>query len=90
VVIVDDGLATGATALAAAQVLRTARPAPARILLAAPVSPPDTAVRLAAHVDDIVVLRQPPDFMAVGEWFDDFTQVEDSAVSDLINGSATI
>ncbi|NDL61017.1 phosphoribosyltransferase [Phytoactinopolyspora mesophila] len=90
IVVVDDGLATGATALAAVELLENARPAPERVILAAPVAPPDTAARLASHVDDMVVLRLPADFMAVGEWFDDFTQVDDATVKRLLDGSATI
>ncbi|WP_166354657.1 phosphoribosyltransferase [Phytoactinopolyspora limicola] len=84
VVLVDDGLATGATALAATQLVRNATPPPRRVVLAAPVAPPDTVRRLAAHVDDVVVLAQPADFLAVGEWFADFTQVDDTTVQRIM------
>lgn len=85
VVVVDDGLATGATARAAVQALRRrSTDRPARVLLAVPVAPPDTAASLAAEVDDLVCLRQPSSFWAVGEWYRDFAQVEDSEVRRLL------
>ncbi|AYY11840.1 phosphoribosyltransferase [Actinobacteria bacterium YIM 96077] len=86
IIVVDDGVATGATALAAAQLLKQTRPAPERVVLAVPVAPPDTARRLADHVDDLVVLAQPELFAAVGEWFVDFRQVSDDHVRALLAG----
>lgn len=85
VVLVDDGLATGATALAAAQLARNAQPPAARVMLAAPVGPPDTVTRLRDSVDDLVVLAQPAVFAAVGEWFADFAQVDDHDVQALLD-----
>ncbi|NED95894.1 phosphoribosyltransferase [Phytoactinopolyspora alkaliphila] len=84
VVITDDGVATGATALAAAQSISGADPPPARVILAVPVAPPSTVRRLSRHVDTVVTMREPEDFMAVGEWFIDFTQVEDDQVRELL------
>lgn len=84
-VVVDDGLATGATARAAVRALRqhpTDRPA--RVVLAVPVGPPDTVASLEAEVDDVVCLLQPDAFLAVGQWYRDFGQVEDAEVRRLL------
>jgi putative phosphoribosyl transferase len=78
VIVVDDGLATGATAEAALQVVR-ARNA-ARIVLAVPVAPPDTVERLRGTADDVVALETPRDMVAIGLHYDDFTQVTDDEV----------
>ncbi|OIJ68151.1 phosphoribosyltransferase [Streptomyces mangrovisoli] len=78
VVLVDDGLATGVTARAALRHLGRLRPA--RVLLAVPVGAPDTVASLRAEADDVICLRQPPDFWAVGLWYDDFEQVGDDEV----------
>ena len=78
VIVVDDGVATGSTLIA---VLRSVRAAgPSRLCCAIPVGPPDTVQRLAAEVDEVVCPLQPQSFMAVGSWYDDFSQVSDSAV----------
>jgi len=81
-VVVDDGIATGATAVAA---LRWARAqGPARVVFAAPVGP-RSAPRLLAHeCDDAVVLETPSSFRAVGEWYERFDQVEDREVLDAL------
>ena len=80
----DDGIATGATAVAA---LRWARAqGPARVVFAAPVGP-RSAPRLLAHeCDDAVVLETPPSFRAVGEWYERFDQVSDREVLDVLRG----
>jgi putative phosphoribosyl transferase len=83
VVLVDDGIATGATVRAAAELL--AGSAPAGILVAVPVGPRDTIEDLAHLVDAVVVLRIPSAFNAVGEWYDDFAQVEDGEVRTLLS-----
>jgi predicted phosphoribosyltransferase len=78
VVVVDDGVATGATAIAA---LRWARAAGARqVVFAAPVGPADARARLAADCDEVVLLEAPARFMAVGEWYQRFGQVSDDRV----------
>ena len=78
VVLVDDGLATGATMRAAVLAVRTA--GPRRIVVAVPVGPPDTCAELATVADDVVCPLQPPDFMAVGQWYVDFSTTTDDDV----------
>ena len=77
-VIVDDGVATGGTALAAARWARAQR-APT-VVFGAPVGPPETAARLGAVCDAVVLLQTPHAFSAVGEWYDRFDQVTDDEV----------
>lgn len=82
VVLVDDGLATGVTARAAAQALAERRPA--RLVFAAPVGPDPSGGRLADHVDDVVILHTPRHFAAVGQAYDDFREVSDEVVLRLL------
>jgi predicted phosphoribosyltransferase len=78
VVVVDDGVATGATAVAA---LRWARAAGAdRVVFAAPVGPLSAPAHLEPEADDVVLIEAPPRFLAVGEWYRDFEQVSDEEV----------
>jgi putative phosphoribosyl transferase len=85
VVIVDDGLATGSTALAAIQALR-ARSA-LEVWLAVPVAPPDVVPVMTKTADRLIVLEQPRRFMAVGAWYDDFSPTTDADVVDLLQRS---
>jgi predicted phosphoribosyltransferase len=78
VILIDDGLATGVTARAACAHLR--RRDPGRHVLAVPVAAPDAADRLAAETDLLVCLHQPPDFYAVGQWYQVFDQTTDEEV----------
>ena len=78
VILVDDGIATGSTMLAAIRAVRAARAA--RVVVATAVAPPETVTRLAAAADDVVCLRAPAGFAAVGQFFDDFPQVSDDEV----------
>ncbi|MET0146737.1 MAG: phosphoribosyltransferase family protein [Ilumatobacteraceae bacterium] len=84
IVIVDDGLATGASMRAAIQAVRTA--GPGRLTVAVPVGPPDTCAALAALADDVVCLWQPVGFSAVGEWYVDFGETTDDEVLQLLAG----
>jgi predicted phosphoribosyltransferase len=81
-ILVDDGLATGVTALAALQALR--RFVPALLVLAVPVAPPSTLRRLEPHADDLVCLLAPESFAAVGYWYQDFHSVSDEEVLSLL------
>ncbi len=84
VVVVDDGLATGATAEVACRLAR-ARGA-RRVVLAVPVAPPDTLNRLTATADDVICLEAPRAFFAVGQWYRDFTPTTDDDVVRLLAG----
>ena len=84
-VIVDDGVATGATAKAGCAIAR-ARGA-ARVMLAVPVAAPDSLARLQDAADEIVCLRAPAGFMAVGMHYIDFRQVDDSEVVELLRSA---
>jgi putative phosphoribosyl transferase len=82
VVIVDDGIATGSTARAAIQVAR-ARGA-RRVVLAAPVAAAQSAYELQNDVDELVVVASPKDFMAVGQFYRDFSATSDEEVASLL------
>lgn len=77
-IVVDDGIATGASMRAALLALR--RSGPARIVVAVPVAPSDFLARLARQVDDVVCLTSLDDFGAVGAFYDDFRQLSDEDV----------
>ena len=77
-VVVDDGLATGATARAALTAVRAA--GAARVVLAVPVAPPDAALAMRAYADDVVVVEMPAHFGAVSEVYEDFRQTTDEEV----------
>ncbi|MEU0146318.1 phosphoribosyltransferase family protein [Streptomyces sp. NPDC006288] len=82
VIVVDDGVATGATAGAACQVVRAQ--GAAHVTLAVPVASPDAAARLGEDVDELVCLSTPSLFSAVGEWYRDFSQTSDEEVVSLL------
>lgn len=86
-VVVDDGLATGATARAAVQALTHSSDRPSRVVLAVPVAPTDTLAMLRPLVDEVVCLATPSPFHAVGAWYRDFRQVPDAEVRALLRGS---
>jgi predicted phosphoribosyltransferase len=86
VVIVDDGIATGSTVRAALRALR--QRGAARTLVACPVAPPDTVEALREEADDVVCLATPPDIIAIGFWYDDFSPVSDAEVLRLLTSSA--
>ena len=82
VIVVDDGIATGATAGAALKAL--ARVAPAELVLAVPVAPPETVATLEAEADALVCLETPAAFMAIGAHYRDFSQTSDEEVAALL------
>lgn len=84
-IVVDDGLATGSTALAAVEVLR--QQGAAAVWLAVPVAPPGPLGELETKTDRIVTLSRPSGFGAVGVWYRDFTQTSDQEVRDLLAAS---
>ena len=84
--VVDDGIATGATMRAALRAIR--RRAPARLVLAVPVAPASGLEALRAEVDEIVCLASPEEFGAVGLFYVDFRPVDDDEVIDLLDRAA--
>lgn len=82
VILVDDGLATGATMRAAVAALRQQHPA--RIVVAVPVAAPSTCEELSTEVDEIICAQTPTPFFGVGYWYMDFSQTTDKEVYDLL------
>lgn len=82
VILVDDGLATGSTMRAAVAALRQQKPA--RIVVAVPVSAPETCAEFRDEADECVCARMPEPFYAVGIWYEDFSQTTDQEVHDLL------
>ncbi len=82
VIVTDDGLATGATMIAA--ILSVKKHDPMRIIVAIPVSPPHTVLELERLVDDVICLEKPELMSAIGEFYEDFEQVEDEIVIGLL------
>jgi len=85
VVVVDDGIATGASMIVALEAVRRRRPS--RLIAATAVMPPPTLPRIAAAADEVACLALPPDFRAVGQFFADFTQVTDEEVVALLRAA---
>jgi predicted phosphoribosyltransferase len=83
--VVDDGIATGATMRAALRAVR--RRQPRRLVLAVPVAPPETIESLAKEVDEVVCLTMPDDLGAIGSYYADFRQVGDEEVRELLERS---
>jgi putative phosphoribosyl transferase len=87
VIIVDDGLATGSTMLAAVRALRNQ--GAKRIVVAAPVGPPSACDAMRREADEVICLSTPEPFEAVGTWYEDFTQVTDREVQDMLSPMAS-
>lgn len=85
VIVVDDGMATGLTMRAAVATVRAG--SPERIIVALPVASPDSSARLREEVDGLVILHETTFFMAVGQFYDVFDQVEDEAVIELMRSA---
>lgn len=82
VIVVDDGLATGATMISALHALREKKPA--KLVCAVPVAPPDTLEKIRPYADEVVCLQAPMFFQAVGQFYADFPQVDDSEVEAIL------
>jgi putative phosphoribosyl transferase len=85
-IVVDDGIATGSTAQAACQVARAQ--GAARVVLAVPVAPRAAIPGLSAVADEVVCLETPDRFMAIGQWYRDFSQTSDEQVVELLQRAA--
>lgn len=83
VILVDDGLATGATMHAAVEAVR--QQSPARIVVAIPVAPPDSVALLRQQVDEVICPFMPESFNAIGRWYVDFSQTSDQQVQSLLH-----
>jgi predicted phosphoribosyltransferase len=83
VLLVDDGLATGATMSAAVKAVRELHPS--RVVVAVPVAPAESIAELRRNADDVVVVDAPPLFYAVGQWYVDFAPVSDEEVRMLLS-----
>jgi putative phosphoribosyl transferase len=86
ILLIDDGLATGASMKAAVQAVRAH--GPSRIIVAVPVGSPDTCRDLADIADEIVCARRPEHFAAVGQWYTDFSQTTDEEVRTLLQSAS--
>ena len=86
-VIVDDGVATGSTVVAATRWVRSQDPA--RAIIAIPVGPPDARLRLAGEADEVVFVDTPEPFYAVGQWYERFDQLTDDEVIGILQGART-
>ena len=84
-VLVDDGIATGSTARAACQVARAL--GASRVVLAVPVAPPSARTTLANAIDELICLETPGRFLAIGEWYEDFSQTRDEEVVSLLRAA---
>jgi len=82
VILIDDGLATGSTMRSAVVALR--RQGPARLVVAVPIAAPSTCEEFRAEVDEVICVRTPEPFYAVGVWYEDFSQTTDDEVRDLL------
>ena len=82
VIVVDDGLATGATMIAALHAARAKQPE--RLVCAVPVAAPDSLERVRPYADEVVCLEAPEEFFAVGQFYREFKQVEDEQVVELL------
>lgn len=86
VILVDDGLATGSTMMAAVKAVRQRNPA--RVIVAVPVGARDTCDALSTLADEVVCVRMPEPFSAVGQWYLDFNQTSDEEVRQLLRAHA--
>lgn len=83
VIVVDNGIATGATMIAALRTLRGRKPA--KLIAAFAVAPPSAVRRIRAEADEVICLAEPEEFFAVGEFFEEFAQVTDEEVIAILH-----
>jgi predicted phosphoribosyltransferase len=83
VIVTDDGIATGSTMIAALQSIRTREPR--ELIVAVPVASPDRLAEVRKWCDDVVCLHTPEEFWAIGQFYEDFSQVEDETVVELLS-----
>ncbi len=88
VIVTDDGIATGATMIAALQTVKTQNPK--ELIVAVPVASPDRLEEVRRWCDDVVCLLSPDEFWAIGQFYQDFAQVEDEQVVNLLREFAPI
>ena len=84
-ILVDDGIATGATIIASARFIRKLKPR--KVVIAAPVAPPEVVGKLRGEADSVVVVDTPSPFYAIGQFYQDFSQLSDADVLRLLKGS---
>jgi putative phosphoribosyl transferase len=87
-IVVDDGIATGASMMAAVMALRDRKPK--RIVVATPIAAPTVHMQFAGKADDVVCVFTPPEFTAVGLWYEDFEQTEDEEVTRLLQDARSL
>jgi putative phosphoribosyl transferase len=88
VILIDDGLATGATMRAAVEAVKTK--SPSKVVIAVPTAAPDTCSSLGNEVDKIICVATPEPFYGVGAWYEDFSQTTDREVCELLSRAAKI
>lgn len=88
VILIDDGLATGATMRAAVAAVKTKNPA--KVIIAVPVAAPDTCSAFGNEVDEVICVATPEPFYGVGAWYEDFSQTTDKEVIELLDRAAKI
>jgi len=82
ILLIDDGVATGSTMTAAVRALRSQQPK--HLVVAVPTAPPSSCVKLAEEADEVIALIKPEYFVAVGQWYEDFSQTSDDEVRRLL------
>jgi predicted phosphoribosyltransferase len=85
VIVVDDGIATGSTMMSALDAIRSQ--GPHELIVAVPVAPPDRLTEVRRHCDDVICLLTPTEFLAIGQFYEDFAPVEDAEVVELLRAA---
>ncbi|MEW5897261.1 MAG: phosphoribosyltransferase family protein [Nanoarchaeota archaeon] len=85
IILVDDGVATGATMIMGIKIIK--KQSPEKVIVAIPVAPPITVLKLEKEADEVICLLQPEFFMSIGQFYNDFTQVEDEIAKKMLIGA---